>query len=170
VTTVERPPLTAERLREILCYDRETGVFTWKIWKGGTARANSVAGFRDDFGHIHVNVDGRGYLAHRLAWLHVYGEWPPTELTVDHKRGKSNAIENLRVVTQTVNMQNRHAAQKNNRLGVLGVDLLKTGYRARIKPPGKRSAVVHLGIFATPEEAHAAYVKAKRVLHEGGLL
>lgn len=158
--------LTAARLREVLHYDPMTGVFTWKIRKGGTAVAGAVAGYSDDFGHWHVTVDGHSYLQHRLAWLYVHGVWP--SLHIDHKIGKSNAIDNLRDVTHTVNMQNRHAPQTNNRVGMLGVNKIRTGYRARIKPPN--GPAIHLGIFSTPEEAHAAYVKAKRVVHEGGLL
>jgi hypothetical protein len=37
-------------------------------------------------------------------------------------------------------------------------------WRARIQVNGKG---VHLGMFATPDEAHEAYLIAKRKLHEG---
>ena len=160
--------LSAERLRELLHYDPATGVFTRRKWAGGTSRAGSIAGTANAFGHILIRIDGHAYLAHRLAWLYVYGKWPDTGMTIDHKFGKSNAIDNLREVTQGVNSQNKQRPQTNNKIGFLGVNKIKCGYRARIKPPNGKG--IHIGVFKTAEEAHAAYVIAKRQLHEGGLL
>lgn len=77
--------LTAARLRELLEYDSATGAFHWKVNRGQKARIGSVAGWTDPFGHVHIHVDGRRFLAHRLAWLHVHGEWP--KLNIDHKFG-----------------------------------------------------------------------------------
>ena len=36
--------LSADQLRELLDYDCDTGVFTWRVTRTGTATAGSVAG------------------------------------------------------------------------------------------------------------------------------
>lgn len=87
--------LTAERAREVLAYDPETGILTWKrrelrkgrehhdkIWN--SCWAGKVAGW-DHKAHLALSVDVRKYLAHRIAWLIHYGEWP--ERDIDHVNG-----------------------------------------------------------------------------------
>lgn len=52
-----------------------------------------------------------------------------------------------------------------NATGLLGVSKADSrGFRARIFYAGKET---HLGTFKTPEDAHAAYLAAKRRLHAG---
>lgn len=109
-----------------------------------------------------IRVDGRRYLAHRLAWLIMTGEWPATE--VDHRDTDpgNNAWTNLRLATRSQNMQNRRAAGRNSATGVLGVSPCRSRYRAVIKTSGR---IRHLGVFATVEAAEAAYLAAKVELH-----
>lgn len=160
--------LTAQRLRELLNYDPETGLFTRKF-KTTKAAAGAIAGgFTGDKYWI-IGVDGRRCLAHRLAWLYVYGCAPTYGL--DHINGNraDNRISNLRDVPQLVNSQNRHAAKKGRKndlpLGVnRALDLVTRPYTATIWISGERK---HLGYFPTPEDAHDAYLKAKRIHHEG---
>ena len=66
-------------------------------------------------------------------------------------------------------MENQRRARGNSRTGLLGVtaDLRSGRFAANIKAAGRRH---YIGSFATPEEAHAAYVAAKRQLHEFGTL
>ena len=66
--------LTAERLRELLLYDPETGVFTRRIG-AGSARAGVLAGSAHIEYYRAIHVDGRSYLAHRLAWLYRRKLW-----------------------------------------------------------------------------------------------
>jgi hypothetical protein len=165
--------LTADRLRELLDYDPETGVFTRKASRTryGTTSANRAtagkqAGGWHIEGYVAISVDNRRYLAHRLAWLHVHGAWP--EADIDHLNGvrTDNRIANLRSVTRGVNLQNLRAAQRNSKSGFLGVswDERKQAWMARI---GVNRRTVHLGRFKTAEEAHEAYKNAKRKLHDG---
>lgn len=161
--------LTAERLREVLHYDPETGIFTRKI---RLAQRHQV-GDRADFvarggglkGYYRVSLFSERHLAHRLAWLYVYGEWPKFE--IDHLDGDraNNRIVNLRDVPASINSQNKHKARVDNRSGLLGVTTFGDGrFRASLYIKGKR---VHIGMYQTPEAAHEAYLDAKRKIHPG---
>lgn len=156
--------LTAERLRELLRYDSETGEFHWRGGEG-RPRKKTKAGCKDKDGYIRIKVDQRLYAAHRLAWLYVHGEWP--KHTIDHKNcvRSDNRIENLRDITREANMQNVKSAPRSNKSsGLLGASWHKAAgdWRANIAVNGKKR---HLGRFDTAEEAHAAYLKAKAELH-----
>lgn len=161
-----KPELTAARLRELLHYDPETGIFTWLVHRQ-RHRAGNVAGSPHSAGYVEIGVDGESYLAHRLAWLYVHGAWPAGD--VDHRNGvrRDNRIVNLRDVSKVVNLQNRQGAASNNRARLLGVSrsaAKRPSWFARILVDGRQK---HLGSFGTPEAAHAAYLAAKRQLHEG---
>jgi hypothetical protein len=162
-----KPIITVERLRQVLDYNHETGIFTRRITLGATAIAGSVTSAATDaHGYRRVMVDGRRYPAHRLAWLHFHGVWPADQ--IDHINGSrsDNRIANLRAVTQLVNIQNQRTARRNNASGFLGVSWVKdrSKWRAQIMVSG---AVLKIGHFTTPEAAHAAYIEAKRRLHAG---
>lgn len=156
--------LTAERLREALHYDPETGRFIWRFRRNQYVDVGSVAGSDNGNGHIQIRLDGGMYLAHRLAWLYMTGSFPEQE--IDHRDGQrdNNAWVNLREVTHRENMQNQRRARSDNHVGLLGVGRMGSKYRARINLDGKVKA---LGVFNTPEEAHAAYLSAKRIAHPG---
>jgi hypothetical protein len=158
--------LTKEIVEQLLAYDPETGEFRWRVSRGSVA-AGSVAGYLRVDGYLRVAVFNRRYLAHRLAFLLMTGQWPPEQ--IDHKDGdpSNNRWENLRAATHSENMHNQKRAHRNNvAFGFLGVSPSvgnkKNPWRAAIRLEGK---LRHLGYFYTPEEAHAAYIAAKRELH-----
>lgn len=163
-----KPIITAARLRELLHYDPETGVFTRKV---RTAQRHQV-GDRADYGintggmkgYRTVALDSRKYLAHRAAWLYVYGEWPNDQ--IDHMDGdpSNNRIANLRDVPDGVNKQNKRRPKKTSKSGFLGVYFHQNRWYARVQL--NRRQVYMVG-HDTPEAAHADYVIAKRKLHEG---
>jgi hypothetical protein len=161
--------LTAEHVGTLLSYDPETGVLTWRVRRGGTASAGSVAGCRNKDGYLVFSLCNRIQYAHRVAWLLTHGAWPDGD--IDHRDGNrsNNALANLRDVTRRVNLENRRRAAPNTTTGLIGAGKGKPngGYRSRICVNGKER---HLGTFATPEQAHEAYVAAKRQLHEGNTL
>jgi hypothetical protein len=155
--------LTAERLRELLHYNPETGVFTWRVAPNGRVPAGSTAGSPTAKGYCGIKVDGRYYLAHRLAWFHTHGRWPKAEL--DHADGVrfNNAIGNLRECTHMQNTQNL-VVKDSNRCGLIGVSWNKRNkaWVAQIQVDGCKH---YLGYHDTPEAAHAAYLAAKKQLH-----
>lgn len=160
------PELTAERLRELLHYEPETGIFLWKKVTGRKAVIGMEPGWIDKDGYRLVSLDGARYRAHRLAWLYVHGVMPCFD--IDHINGQraDNRIANLRDVSRVVNMQNLKKARSDSSSGYLGVERHKASglWLARIKVGGIRKS---LGYHKTPEAAHAAYLDAKRKLHEG---
>lgn len=155
--------LTLEEAHRRLAYDPATGVFTWRIDCAPRARAGRVAGVRHVSGYIEISALKRTYKAHRLAWFMTHGEWPDGE--VDHINGVpgDNRLENLRITNRATNMQNqRRAHAGKNSTGLLGVSRRPDGFWARIQVNKKSH---DLGRFPTAEEAHEAYVQAKRRLH-----
>lgn len=160
----ELATLSASLLRELLDYDPATGVFTWRVTLSNVRPAGSVAGTIEGNGYCQIQIARVVHKAHRLAWLYVHGEWPQRD--IDHKNGNraDNRIANLRPATRSQNLQNQHHARSDSRCGLQGVSLHQSGrWRARIQSAdGKRR---HLGFFDSPQEAHAAYLTAKRELH-----
>lgn len=142
--------LTAARLREVLSYDPETGAFAWREARG-RVKSGDRAGTQHAKGYWQIGIDGRYYLAHRLAWLYVHGVWPADEVDHKHRVRDDNRIGELREATHAQNHQNR-GSDTGVRKGKRG------GYQARIQIAGKQ---VHLGMFATCEEAIAARLAAK---------
>jgi hypothetical protein len=156
--------LTAEQLRELLSYDRETGIFRWNV-ANKRVRIGSDAGHLHPSGYRRIGIYRRVYSAHRLAWLYVHGAFPLGD--IDHINGArdDNRIANLRDVPHAVNMQNLRTAPRTNiESGLLGVSTSLGRWKAQIRLNGSR---MYLGTFSTPEEAHAAYLEAKRLLHLG---
>jgi hypothetical protein len=149
--------LTAERLRELLDYDPETGVFRWRETRG-RARNGERAGSDNGAGYLVVEIGGRGYRAHRLAWLYVHGAWPPGKLDHDSNVRSDNRIANLRLATHAQNARNRKR-RRDNETGFKGVHLRKdTGrYRATITLSG---CDIALGNFDSADEAASAYASA----------
>jgi len=137
--------LTQARLQQLLRYDRRTGVFR----KGMRAGTQHVSGC------WYIRLNGKVYLAHRLAWLYVYGYVP--KQTIDHKNrnNSDNRIVNLRVATKGQNRANSRAVSGSS-------SGLNTNWYAQITHNNKR---IYLGRFATPQAAHAAYCKAAKKLH-----
>lgn len=160
--TLNREPISAERLRELLSYNRETGLFTWLVVTSRRVAVGDVAGSPDG-ARWRIHLDSKYYGASRLAWFYVHGHWP--QGFIDHRDGnpRNNAIDNLRETTPSGNSQNMRAPGRLNTSGFLGVRRGRRGnWRAEIKIKQKP---IYLGEFKTPEAAHAAYVAAKRLHH-----
>lgn len=162
MSRAEGTKITAARLRQLLHYDKNTGVFTWSVARY-CVRAGAVAGALNPDGYIQIKVDGRTYGAHRLAWLYVYGAWPALQIDHANRTRADNRIDNLREVTISQNQQNTSLSPRNTS-GFRGVSWQKSSQRwhAYIKVDGKRK---HLGYFEDAAAAHDARVKAAELMH-----
>jgi len=143
--------ITQERLKELLNYDPETGVFTWKVQKSNSIKVDDVAGGISNNGYLTIQIDRKAYLLHRLVWLYMCGDFPETDL--DHINGikSDNRLANLRAVTDSQNNMNR-GIPRNNNSGVKGVhlDSRTKKWKSYIKVDG---ITYHLGYFTSFEQA-----------------
>ena len=144
--------LTQDRLKSVLDYCPDLGLFWFKPRPGNqrfnTRYAGELAGSLNN-GYVHVQVDGRRYKAHRLAWLWMTGKMPEGELDHANRYRMDNAFANLREATGSQNLANRAA---RSRSGKKGVYLLPSGrYSAHFRRE-------YLGSFDTADEASDAYM------------
>lgn len=154
------PYPTQDRIRELLDYDPCTGVFTWRISRGNRA-ARSKAGTLDSNGYVYIAIDKKDYVAHKLAWIYTNGDVGNRELDHINLQKNDNRITNLRVATRAQNCANSRI-RSTNKSGYKGVKLERGRWIARIKLPGQNK---YLGSFKTPQDAHAAYVRAAQLVH-----
>lgn len=155
--------LSHDHLRELLDYDPKTGIFTWKIAAGKRVSEGLRAGWNEGKGYRKIQVSGKSYREHQLAWFYVNGKWPDHE--VDHKDGirNNNRISNLREATRLENRQNL-SGKSSGKSGVIGCSWHKKTkkWQAYISVGRKWHA---LGYFDNREDAGAAYLRAKQELH-----
>ena len=155
--------LTQWLIRTLFDYDKETGHLIWKPradmpgWNtkwAGKPVGSSKTGRAGRPSQTRIN--GVLYFVHKLVWLYHCGYWPKY---IDHKNGDNhdNRIENLREASHLQNMANRNRHERG-----VHFEKKKGRFRARIRFAGKR---MHLGYFATREEALEAYRKASVQFH-----
>jgi hypothetical protein len=162
IPTIELP--AASRLQELFSYDPLDGRLRWKIRRGSRAQVGSVAGTVRPPDYSRVRIDGVLYLVHRVVWKLHFGSEPAGD--IDHLNGDrtDNRLDNLRDVAHRTNGENVVKARKSNASGFLGVAKNGNKWAAYIHCEG---ATKYLGLHKSPELAHAAYLGAKRNLHEG---
>ena len=151
--------ITQERLKSLLTYDPDTGEFRWRVNRTGGVKAGDQAKAKDCHGYGRIKLDGRVYKAHRVAWMYVYGEWPPAHIDHINRVRDDNRIANLRAVSHAENNQNR-SADKRNTSGYTGVYFNKPSrkWQASISVNGKLRS---LGYFDTKEDAAFARQRAE---------
>jgi hypothetical protein len=154
-----KPTVTADRLRELLSYDPESGVWV-RLKSTGKAKVGSTAGSIEPRGYRRIRIDGKPYLSSRLAHLFMKGEWPTHEMDHIDCNPSNDSWLNLRPATRLQNNANRKLSNKS---GFQGASRSSTNrYKAEMKLNGKR---IYLGSFVTAEEAHASYVTASKEIY-----
>jgi len=95
------------KIKDYLNYCPNTGNFTWLCDRGTNKVKNKIAGSIHSDGYLTIQINGKSYKAHRLAWHYHYNKWPSGQ--IDHINGikNDNRIENLRDVTSSENSKNR---------------------------------------------------------------
>ncbi len=156
--------ITAERGREVLSYDPETGAFRWRQSASYRMKPGSIAGTVNSKGYRKIFIDRRAYRAHRLAWLYVHGTWPTEHIDHINRVKDDNRIANFRDATLSENMHNRPKLATNSS-GFKGVtfDQRKGKWAASITTDG---LAVSLGYYGSAEEASAAYLGAARLYNK----
>lgn len=152
-------PLTQARLKEVLNYAPETGVFTWLVALSGCVHIGEVAGTSTTLRHWVIGIDFKRYSAHRLAFLYMTGKWPEQE--VNHANGdkSDNRWGNLRPASHGKCMHAAKVLHPRNTSGFKGVSFNREmgNWVAGICINSER---IHLGYYLRAERAAAAYDKA----------
>lgn len=134
--------ITHDKLKALLHYDPNTGLFTWIKHRTGTATAGKIAGYSCEGGYRRLRIFGRNYRINRLAWFYMTGEWPKGQIDHKDRDRTNNKWENLRDVTPLENSKNRSVS--------LGDIRLRTNKNKRV------GVTIDLGWFLSKEEALAA--------------
>ena len=148
--------VTQDRLKELLHYCPETGVFTWLVGNGKSVKSGDIAGGPDANGYFRVKIRRVTYKLHKLAFLYMANVLPPRTLFVDHIDGDklNNAWVNLRLVTPTESNRNRRFASGE----LTGIERNAYGrYRVRIR---SKNSYVNIGTFKDLDTAKEARNKA----------
>lgn len=154
--------LTQARLKSLLRYDSDSGVFIWRV-KYGNRQPNVTAGYLHPRGYMRIRINKTTFDAHRLAWLYVYGEWPSEEIDHINRVRSDNRIVNLRKVSRSANIQNS-SIRRDNTSGTKGVCWHKASNKwcARITINHKR---LPLGLYDNLSDAIEARKVAELKYH-----
>jgi len=159
-----------EYLQECFKYDKKTGSLYWKerplhhfkninAMKWTNSRfANSLVGNiknteRSNTSYYITKVNNKHYAVHRLIWEMHYGKIPD-EMQIDHidNNGINNRLENLRLVSQSLNQKNR-PLQKSNKSGVNGVNWHKAAKKWQVRIVDNNGKRIDLGRYDSFEDA-----------------
>ena len=148
--------LTQERLKSLLAYDPETGLFTWLVRRPNGVRVGDLAGCINAKGYRIIKIGGKAYKASRLAFLYMTGAFPPVVADHESRERADNRWANLRPADYSQNCSNRLVP---NRTGFKGVHFRasRNAFEAYIKKDGRRR---FLGYFHSATDAAAAYARA----------
>ena len=137
------------------------GALYWKARQSGRCLAGSLAGCQGRDGYLRLCYKRRLYMLHRVIW-EMHNGPIPAGMFIDHINGdrSDNRIENLRVVTRSINGRNRRM-HSNNVSGVNGVSFhTRQGkWCAYLYLNRKR---FHLGYFDNLEDAKQARLAAQQ--------
>jgi hypothetical protein len=158
-----RYSITQERLKEFLHYNPSTGVLKW-IKQKGSRKPGDIVATANNSGYIQLRFDGCIYLAQKIIYFYMTGEWPPLDIDHKNRNGSSNRWKNLRLATKPQNLGNT-GKWKNNTSGFKGVCRVHNSkrflWRAEICVDGVR---YRLGHFETAKAASKAYNKKAKEL------
>ena len=157
MVAISQNDLTAAQCCGLIDYNPRSGLFHWVKWSGNSRVGEECGFIRDGYRYLHLYSKQR--LAHRVAWLMTFGEWPETYVDHVNRRRDDNRISNLRLATPLESSRNT-SSRNGSSSRFLGVTRNNYGWQAGIRLPGRRS--LYLGTWQTEEEASAAYVKASK--------
>ncbi len=162
--------LTAEFVRERFTYDPLEGLLRYRdamVIQCKLRPAGTIAGSINDEGYRYIKVNKVNYRASRVIWLYVTGEWPKHQIDHKDRDTENDRWDNLRQADSSQNKANsRKYRTRKQSCDLKGVQAVQKRHSIRYRAVATKDGVrVHLGNFGTPEEAHAAYVKASVSMH-----
>ena len=150
--------LTIENIRFMFEYDEESGIIKWKNPLTTRTSKGDIVNNKDSKGYLRVNICGAGYVkAHRVAWMHFYGNALKSSEHIDHINGNrcDNRIANLRIASIKENLRNTKKHIDGN-APYKGITFNKkcNKWQAQISGGGKYK---YIGLFADPKLAAIEY-------------
>lgn len=112
--------LTYERLKELLDYNPDTGVWQWLKPTNSAVEAGFIAGTIASDGYRKIGVGNTYYMSSRLAFFYMTGHWPKGHMDHINRVRSDDRWANLREATVSDNNANRKK-QSNNTSGYRGV-------------------------------------------------
>ncbi len=132
--------ITQKRLKELVHYNPNTGIFTWKVEVFGShpKEVGDEVGHITKQGYSGAYLDKKPYLLHRVAHFYMTGKWPLYTDHINHRKLDNRWI-NLREVTPQENNRNQSINNRNTS-GVPGVTWHKRDkyWKAEIKIDRKK--------------------------------
>lgn len=151
------------RLKELLSYSPESGEFRWLVCALRKPQMLGAIAGTLQYGYTVIRIDGRGYKAHRLAWLYVHGEMPSSDIDHINCLRSDNRMTNLRLSTKAGNGQNtRKRPNMSSRYKGVSIRRLTGKWKAGIDVDGRK---IYLGYYDTEDAAYAAYCEAAQRHH-----
>lgn len=150
-------------LKQLLDYDSDTGLFLWKTRRSNVAKKGWFSGTQRPEGYLSISIDRKIYLAHKLAWLWVYGDIPPILDHIDENKS-NNKINNLRLSNKSLNGLNQSKPHKDSKQLYRGISQTNSGkWMAKYCLNSKQ---IYLGSFDTEQEAALVYSTATKKILE----
>lgn len=153
--------ITQQQVRELFSYSPESGFLTRNVTLSNNAKAGSIVKCKNTAGYIVTMIAGKLYYAHRIIWLHVYGDWPENGIDHANLQRDDNRLCNLRAATQSQNMSNINGWAASGHKGVY-LDRASGKWYSKIQKNGK---TIRLGTFAEKEDAILAVRSAAADIH-----
>ncbi len=147
---VRNDTLVQRELKELLEYSPKTGIFIWKKRVANCIKVGDKAGHNDIHGYRVIEIKGKAYKAHRLAWLYVYGYFPGYDMDHINKNPSDNRLKNLRVVSRSCNKINTNN-RRDNSSGVKGIHWSKANSKWRVEIFDR-----YIGLYENFDDAVAA--------------
>jgi hypothetical protein len=139
--------ITPEQLRLRLRYEPETGEWVW-LSSPRNGQVGKPAGWIDAYGYRRIKIDGQTYIASRLAFLYMTGQWPQDEVDHVNRDQYDDRWENLREATRSENNLNRDYTGATGHKGIY-----KHSQNDRYVAQYDN---IYIGSYKTIEEATAA--------------
>lgn len=145
--------LTYDEARRLFHYDPDTGNLSWAVGVSNRKIGDRAGKDAPQWGYRHIRVANREYMEHRVIWLWMTGDWPPSE--IDHRNcdGRDNRWANLRLASPSQNQANTRR-RRDNTSGAKGVIRMRSKWAARITYNGRN---IYIGTYASVAEAQQAY-------------
>lgn len=124
------------KIEDCVTYDPLTGVFDRKLRTSNNQKMKDIA-IKKKNGYCYVNVLGKSYLAHRLAYYLMEGVFPEEDIDHIDRDRANNVYSNLRPCSRSENLFNMGLVRKGKFSRNVSLDKRRGTYYAQVRAFGK---------------------------------